>query len=150
MSTTTIQGIRISLGPVTITTLTAAPPLLWRVGPFRFQKGAAMPIEVTLTWEQEFDLAITPKTLGGEDAPIDGPAVWEVDGPGCTATSTGDLTALVKGVADNMGDVLITCTVDADVGEGFVALKDTCLVHVQTPMAAQLGMQASPPRQQAP
>jgi hypothetical protein len=131
-----------------VITATMVPAILWRVGPFRQQQGGRMPIEVDMNWEQEFDAAITPQTLGGSPAPIDGAATWEADSPGCTVTSTGDLTSTVRGVPDALGDVLITCTVDADLGAGFVALKDTILVHLTSPMAGSLGMTVTPPRQQ--
>lgn len=36
------------------------PAVRWHVGPFRVQKGQGMPLEVTMTWEQEFDLAMNP------------------------------------------------------------------------------------------
>jgi hypothetical protein len=135
---------------VLVTALTA-PVLRWCVGPFRVQQGMTMPIEVRMNWEQEFDLGITPKTLGGADAPVDGPALWEVSAPGCTATSTSDLTCLVQGVRDAQpGDVVVTCTVDADLGEGTVHLVDTCIVHLESPMAGSLGMASSPVRQQSP
>ena len=39
----------------------------------------------------------------------------------------------------------MTVGVDADLGEGIVPIGDTCLVHVQNPQAASVGLAADAP-----
>ena len=44
-----------------------------------------------------------------------------------------------------MGDSTVTVAVDADLGQGVVPIGDTCLAHVNNPMAASVGLQADAP-----
>lgn len=120
----------------------AAPALQWHVGPIA-QKGGRMPIEVTMTNEEKVRLQITPMTPGGQPAPVDGPALWTVEGT-CTVEPVDDTSAwILSGSA--IGDSTITVACDADLGEGTMPLGDVCLVHVNNPMAAQLGLAADAP-----
>jgi len=102
-----------------------------------------MPIEVTLTTEEKVRLAISPVTAAGNPAPVDGAAKWTVEGA-CTAEPIDDASAwIIAGTA--MGDSTVTVAVDADLGAGVVPIGDTCLVHVNNPMASSVGLQADAP-----
>ena len=102
-----------------------------------------MPIEVSLTSEQRVRLSITPMTEAGNPAPIDGPAQWSVEGA-CTIEPIDDTSAWIVSGA-SIGDSTVTVGCDADLGAGIVPLGDTCLVHVENPMAANLGLTADAP-----
>ena len=121
---------------------TPAPSLRWHVGPVQ-QKGMPMPVEVTMTTEQQVRLSITPTTAGGDPATLDGPAEWTVDGA-CTLTPIDDTSTWVLASA-TIGDSVVTVMADADLGTGVVNLMDTATIHVQTPMAENLGMVADEP-----
>lgn len=140
-----MSGITIHIDTVHIETLTLtgqpAPTLRWHVGPVQ-QKGAGMPIDVSLTSEEQVRLAVTPLTAGGDPAAIDGEALWSVEGT-CTLVPIDATSTWV--VAGAVGDSTVTVLCDADLGSGVVHLADTCLVHVGHPMAAQLGLAAEAP-----
>jgi hypothetical protein len=146
--------ITFRIDPITITAVTepdhAPPPhgtLRWHVGPMLTQ-GDAMPIEVSLTTEQQVRLSITPTTPAGAPAPIDGPATWTLQGSGAVVPI--DQTSCWYKAAAPVGDAVVTVQADADMGAGVVTLADTATMHVQTPMATQLGMAAEQPVLQTP
>jgi hypothetical protein len=101
-----------------------------------------MPLEVSLSTEEQVRLSITPLTPGGEPAPVDGPAQWSVEGT-CTVEPIDDTSAWV--LAGAMGDSVVTVACDADLGSGVVPLGDTCVMHEANPMAASLGLSAEAP-----
>ena len=121
-----------------------APSIRWHVGPIQPLQGAAMPIEITMSTEEQARLHITPLTPGGDPATIDGPATWTVQGP-CTLVPIDDLSTWVRGGPNTAGDTTVTVQCDADLGTGFEPIGDTCLVHVQNPKAASVGLQADAP-----
>jgi hypothetical protein len=128
---------------VTITG-TPGPTIRWHVGPMQPLTGGSMPIEVTMTTEMQVRLAITPSTPGGDPAPIDGPAQWTIQGP-CTLVPIDDLSTWVRGGPGSQGDSTVTVQCDADMGQGFVPIGDTSLIHVSMPMAASVGLKADEP-----
>jgi hypothetical protein len=107
-----------------------------------------MPIEVTMTTEEQVRLSITPVTPGGQPAPIDGQAQWSVQGAGTVESI--DATSAWYKASTTVGDAVVTVAADADMGQGVVNLADTATIHVQTPMATQLGMAADAPVLQTP
>src|SRR5262245_47425962 len=104
--------------PIRIDTLTAdtilvtavstptVPWILWHVGPMRTKKGDQMPIEVSMTSEEQVRLAIQPMTAAGNPAPVDGPAQWSVEGA-CTVVPIDDTSAWIISGA-SMGDSTVT------------------------------------------
>lgn len=139
---TTIHIDTMHIGTVTMAQ-TPAPRLLWHVGPMLRKGDTTMPLEVSMTTEEQCRLSITPLTPGGEAATIDGQAQWTVDGT-CTLLPI-DATSTWVVAGDTVGDSVVTVACDADMGSGVVPLGDTCLVHVATPMAANLGLAADQP-----
>jgi hypothetical protein len=107
-----------------------------------------MPIDVTLTTEEKVRLAITPMTPGGQPAPVDGDALWDVDGD-CTVEPIDATSAWVLSGA-TVGDSVITVSADADMGGGIVTIMDVATVHVGSPMAANLGLAADAPALKTP
>ena len=141
-----MSGITINIDTVNIDTMSvtgaAKPYLLWHVGPV-IKKGAKrMPLDLSLSSEEQCRLSITPLTPGGDPAPIDGEAAWSVEGT-CTVEPIDATSVWV--IAGDVGDSTVTVLCDADMGDGVVHLADTCVVHVATRMAANLGLTADAP-----
>lgn len=101
-----------------------------------------MPIEVTMTTEEKVRLSIAPETPGGHPGQIDGEAQWSVEGT-CTLQPIDPTSTWC--IAGAMGDSVVTVACDADVGNGVVPIGDTCLVHVNNPMATSVGLGADTP-----
>jgi hypothetical protein len=139
-----VQGITIHVDHIESVTITGhpAPSLRWHVGPIVPQRRAAMPLEVSLSTEEQVRLSITPMTPAGAPAQVDGQAQWTVEGT-CTVAPIDATSAWV--LAGAIGDSVVTVACDADLGAGVVPLGDTCLVHVANPMAASLGLSAEAP-----
>jgi hypothetical protein len=141
-----MSGITIKIDTVNIDTMSvtgaAKPYLRWHVGPVIKKGTKRMPLEQTMSTEEQCRLSITPQTPGEEPAPIDGEAIWSVEGT-CTL-ETIDATS-VWVIAGDVGDSTVTVLCDADMGSGVVHIADTCVVHVATPMAANLGLAADAP-----
>lgn len=137
------MGITIHIDTIESITITGtpAPSLRWHVGPIQV-KGGPMPIEVSMSTEEKCRMSITPMTPGGQPATVDGAAQWSVEGS-CTVETIDDVSAWI--IAGDMGDSTVTVGVDADLGEGVVPIGDTCLVHVNNPMAASVGLMAETP-----
>jgi hypothetical protein len=138
-------GITIQIDHIDQVTITglSVPSLRWHIGPIQQKTGGSMPIEVTMTTEQQCRVAISPTTPGGQPAQVDGAAQWSVEGD-CTVESIDDTSAWII-AGGSMGDSTVTVGVDADLGQGVVPIGDTCLVHVQNPMATSVGLTADEP-----
>src|SRR5262245_17207050 len=91
---------------------TALPSLRWHVGPIT-RKEVHVPIEVTMTTEEQCRLSITPLTPGGQPAPVDGPAQWSVAGSSCTVQAI-DATSAWIIATSTLGDSTVTVGCDAD------------------------------------
>jgi hypothetical protein len=102
-----------------------------------------MPIDVSITTEEKCRLAVAPMTAGGQPATVDGAAQWSVEGS-CTVEPIDDTSAWILAGA-TMGDSTVTVALDADLGAGVVPIADTCLVHVNNPQAASVGLSADAP-----
>ena len=102
-----------------------------------------MPLEVSMSTEEQVRLSIHPESPGGQPAPIDGQAEWTVDGAGTLQPI--DATSCWYLAGATPGDSVVTVAADADMGAGFVSIGDTALIHVANPMAANLGMSADAP-----
>src|SRR5262245_44789517 len=140
------QGLTLLVPPGEVVTIVGspAPTLRWHVGPILRKSGETpMPLEVSMSTEEQVRLAITPETPGGQPAPVDGQAQWTVEGA-CTLQPI-DATSCWCLAGTTPGDSVVTVSADADMGAGFVPLADTAVIHVSNPMAANLGMSADPP-----
>lgn len=129
-------------GETVLITAITGPRLRWHVGPIQHKGEHTMPIEVTMTTEEKVRLSIQPVTPAGHPGEIDGEAQWSVEGT-CTLQPIDPTSAWV--IAGDMGDSVVTVACDADVGNGIVPIGDTCLVHVNNPMATSVGLGADTP-----
>lgn len=141
-----MDGIVITIDTIRIQSLTMtgapAPSVRWHVGPV-CMKGAVMPVEVSLTTEQQVRLSVTPMTPGGQPATVDGEVQWSVEGA-CTLEAI-DATSTWVVAGATIGDSVVTCKADADLGSGVVPLADTATIHVENPMASNLGLAVDEP-----
>jgi hypothetical protein len=140
----TIDSLRvgaIQCDQVTIVT-TPRPWLAWHIGPIQAHEETPMPLDISLSTEQQVRLAITPMTPAGQPAPIDGEATWDVAGD-CTLVPIDATSTWVVG--HTVGDSVVTVSADADMGAGVVTIMDTATIHVASPMAANLGLSADQP-----
>lgn len=145
------SGITILVTPGESFTIhgTGPPTVHWHVGPVqRKERSFLMPVDVHITNEEKIRLSITPMTPGGQPAPIDGVAQWNVQGD-CTLEAIDATSAWVLS-GSVIGDSVVTVTADADMGAGTVSIMDTATVHVESPMASQLGLAAGAPELKNP
>src|SRR5262245_12209503 len=124
------QGITVLVPPGEVVTIVGspAPTLRWHIGPITLKRETSMPIEVSMTTEEQCRLTVTPMTAGGNPATVDGPAQWSVAGSSCTVTPIDATSAWIVSTS-TIGDSTVTVGCDADLGAGVVAIGDTCLVH---------------------
>jgi hypothetical protein len=141
MGSVTIHIDTVNIDTVSMTGA-AQPSLAWHVGPVIKKGMRSMPLDLSMSSEEQCRLSITPLTPGGDPASIDGEAVWSVEGT-CTLGPIDATSTWV--IAGDVGDSTITVMCDADMGDGVVHIADTCVVHVATPMAANLGLTADAP-----
>lgn len=102
-------------------------------------------ITATINDHQILPLAITPKDRDGDVVDVEN-VVWtssdtsivtvqpEPDGLTCFATSTGAV-----------GEATVTCTADADLGDGVQAIEQECLITVVQSNAESLNMSTGVP-----
>lgn len=107
-----------------------------------------MPLDIRLTNEEKVRLAVAPTTPGGQPAPVDGAAQWSSEGS--CAVEPIDATSAWVISGTEIGDSVITVTVDADMGDGTVNIMDTATIHVESPMASNLGLSADEPELKNP
>ena len=136
----TIEHITITGKPV--------PSIRWEVGPVVKKQGGGMPLDIRLTNEEKVRLAVAPTTPGGQPAPVDGAAQWSSEGS--CAVEPIDATSAWVISGTEIGDSVITVTVDADMGDGTVNIMDTATIHVESPMASNLGLSADEPELKNP
>lgn len=120
------------------------------IGLPRLKKERTMPLEVTITNEQEVDLTLKPVTLAGKPAELDEPPVWSVVSGNSTITPAADGLLAVARSSDDPGDTIFMVKGDADLGEGVEEISDTITLHVAGARAASLGLAAGTPREKTP
>ncbi|HXJ76445.1 MAG TPA: hypothetical protein VNM37_26545 [Candidatus Dormibacteraeota bacterium] len=105
-----------------------------------------MPLELTLTSEQQVLVTAKPMTAGNRPARLDGPLAWSVTSGDCTVSlqDPDGLTALIVS-GDALDDSVVMVAGDADLGSGVEEVADTVLVHVTHANAASLGLSAGTP-----
>ena len=133
-------------GPVYVNG-TPCPRFRWHVGPVVLKRNT-MPLEVSMSTEQQVRLHIAPESLGGTPARIDGPATFTVQDGTCTIDPIDDTSAWAV-AGDSPGDSIILVSADADLGAGVQTIEDAVTIHVANPLAARLGLSADPPELKA-
>lgn len=105
-----------------------------------------MPLDLTITNEQEVDVTVTPVTETGKPAKLDGkPSVSVISGNSTFTQSDDGLTITLRS-SDDPGDTDFLVKADADLGEGVQEISDTIRLHVSGAQAANLGLVAGTPR----
>ena len=114
----------------------------WKVG-MPVKKGGEnnMPIDVSSTNEQKVPIGISPVTLTGNPAALDGPIVVTVVSGEATVEMVDDKNFFVVS-GSNPGDTTFLVEGDADLGAGVEAIQDTIVYHVAGAKAVNLGLNA--------
>lgn len=105
-----------------------------------------MPVNVTLTNEEQVTVTAAPVTSTGRPASLDGPLrVSVISGEG-TFLQDPDLPTIVVLVSsDNPGDTSYLIEGDADLGEGVTLIQDVVTAQVVGAQAAALGLVVGTP-----
>lgn len=107
-----------------------------------------MPLELTINNLQQIPVTLVPQDARGNPAPVeDGSVVWsKIDGDAeVVPNDTGMTGMLVSQDNPGVGDSNFMVSADADLGNGVETISDTVLLHVTTPHAANVGLQAGAP-----
>ena len=130
-------------GPVYITMHPGSPsPLGGGFGQALRKETPPMALETTINNEQRVMMFIAPTTEAGNPAQVDGEPVWTVaagDGTLQDLEPPDPLRRWAVADAAAIGDSVFHCTADADLGSGVVNLVQVFIVHVESPMAANMG-----------
>lgn len=104
-----------------------------------------MPLDITLTNEQQVTVTLAPKTSTGKVAILDGAPTWEVlSGDSTVTPSTDGLSAVIRS-SDTPGVTQILVKADADLGAGVEEIADTIAVNVEGARASNLGLSVGTP-----
>lgn len=108
-------------------------------------KGEIIMADVNLTNEQKVQATLTPVTLAGKPAKVDGKPTWTVQsGDGTVVVADDGLSAfLVSG--NTAGDTAVLVEADADLGTGVDTISAQITMHVTSPNAANLGLTIGAP-----
>jgi len=118
----------------------------WSVGQPTLKKRTKMPLEISMTNEEQVKLHLTPVTEAGKPTKLDGKPTWEVvSGPAKLAIADDGLSADVISDNDDLSDTIIKISADADLGSGVEEIADTVTAHVTHANAKSLGLSADAP-----
>src|SRR5437867_13384347 len=105
-----------------------------------------MPLELSVTNEEQVKVDVTPVTLAGKPAKLDGKPQWEiVSGPAKAQAADDGLSADLVSDNEDLGDTVIQVSADADLGDGVEEVSDTILLHTTHANAKSLGLSADAP-----
>ena len=105
-----------------------------------------MPLDITLTNEQEVTVHAMPMTAAGHPATVDGPVTFSVTAGDCTIAPIDDLSAtILSGAGPGDSSILVEANVNMDPAAPPINIMDTITVHVQHANAASLGLTADAP-----
>lgn len=104
-----------------------------------------MPLDITLTNEQQVTVTLKPVTATGKVATLDGVPEWSVvSGQATVIPAANGLSAVVRS-SDDPGTSQLLVTADADLGAGVVEISDTIQVTVEGARASALGLTVGTP-----
>lgn len=102
-----------------------------------------MPLEISINNLQQIPVTLHPQDAAGRPAPVqDGSVVWTVVSGDATVVEQPDGTGLLVSQNDAVGDTTFRVDADADLGQGVEDIFDTVLLHVISPHATSVGLQA--------
>jgi len=104
-----------------------------------------MPVEVTITNEQQVNVKLNPKTDSGKPAKLDGVPVWSVVSGDSTVTVAADGMSADLVSSDTPGDTTYLIDGDADLGTGVEDVQETITLHVSGANAKNLGVVVGTP-----
>lgn len=108
------------------------------------QKTKSKSMKTAITTEQYVDITLSPKTLSGRPARVDGTPVWSVESGIDLVDVIPSPNGLVGRIAaeafDRVGIAVVRVTADVDVGEGIEPVFEEIEVAVTGPKAATLGV----------
>ncbi len=104
---------------------------------------------VQINDEQEITVSLAPKTLGGNDATMDGPVTWEqTEGDATIEVSEDGLSATIR--SGEAGQVnRFNVSGDADLDEGTTTITEEIVVTVGKAAAVGFGASFGEPAQKA-
>ncbi len=109
------------------------------------KKVQPMPLDLTITNEQQIEVTLKPVTATGKPAKLDGSPAWTViSGNSAVSVSEDGLSATLVS-SDDPGDTEIVVKADADVGEGVEEISDMIRLSVSGAHASNLGLSAGTP-----
>ena len=105
-----------------------------------------MPLELSITNEQEIVVRLNPRTGAQKPSSLDGPAVWTVNsGPAKITPATDGLSCKLTSDDTDLSDTIVQVTADADLGAGVEKVADTILLHTTHANATSLGLTSDEP-----
>lgn len=121
----------------------------FKIGQPKLKPYTKMPLELTVTNEQEIDVTVTPKTDTGKPAKIDGKPSWTVlTGNSQVIVSEDGLTATLRS-SDELGDTQVVVKADANLDPdpaAFEEISDIITLKVVGATAKNLGLAAGTAR----
>lgn len=118
----------------------------FKIGLPRTKKENRMPLEITITNEQEIDVTVSPKTDTGKPAAIDGKPSWTVVSGNSQVIQSEDGKTGTLRSSDEIGDTQIIVKIDADLGDGVEEVSDIINLKVASATAKNLGLAAGTAR----
>lgn len=114
------------------------------IGPTTEKGVHIMPVDISMSDQQQVVVSVSPVTATGSPAKLDGPPVFAVaSGDVTLITATDGMSATIVSGLD--GDSTVSVSADADLGAGIKTISDTITVHVTSPQATSLGLTAATP-----
>ena len=104
-----------------------------------------MPVEVTITNEQQVNVKLNPKTDSGKPAKLDGAPVWSVVSGDSAVVPAADGMSADLVSSDTPGDTTFLIDGDADLGSGVEDVQETITLHVAGANAKNLGVVVGTP-----
>jgi hypothetical protein len=122
------------------------PAFQWAIGPIMQKGRCGMPVEITLTNEQQVMVTAHPITAGGHPVQVDGPVQFSIQEGDCTLVPVDNVSAMIVS-GNTLADSVVLVQADADLGDGVQTIMDTILIHVQHANASSLGLVIGEPEQ---
>src|SRR5882762_7874092 len=95
----------------------------YSVGPIKNKnEGRCSMLEITITNEQQVNVALHPVTATGRPAPVDGAPVWTVQSGNSTVNPAADGLSAYLVSSDTPGDTEILVEADVDLGPGVTTI----------------------------
>jgi hypothetical protein len=104
-----------------------------------------MPLEISITNEQQVNVSLKPVTATGKPAKLDGAPSWTVMSGNSSVKPADDGLSADLISSDDPGDTEVMVKADADLGSGVEEISDTIRLSVIGARAANLGLTAGEP-----